>query len=185
MEIDLTKPTFTIMRAILYLVIFLLFVFGLLYVLTGWSYSDGERAGTVSKFSRRGFLFKTYEGVLNVGGFSGETGSLTPQFFDFSVKEDIVAAQITEAVKTGQRVTLHYEEKILKLPWNGDTKYYITSVEVVGMPMRPYGDQSAMPGYQQPQPSSPQVQTQPQAGQPAPQQQAVPAQVAPVDSVLR
>lgn len=163
------------MRGLLYFLLFLLIVFGVLYVLTGWSYSDGERAGTVSKFSRRGFVFKTYEGVLNVGGFSGETGSLTPQFFDFSVKDDAVSAKITEAVKTGQRVTLHYEEKIFRLPWNGETKYYITSVEIVGPPVRPYGgDTSAYPGYQQPnQMQSPQPEpAQPQVQQPAQQQPA-------------
>ena len=152
------------MRGLLYFLLFLLVIFGVLYALTGWSYSDGERAGTVSKFSRRGFLFKTYEGVLNVGGFSGETGSLTPQYFDFSVKDDVVANQITDAVKTGQRVTLHYEEKILKFPWNGETKYYITNVEIVGPAQRPYGDGSAYPGAQQ---TSPQQTTQPQTQQPA------------------
>ncbi|GAB2550993.1 hypothetical protein [Spirosoma aerophilum] len=160
------------MRGLLYFLLFLLVIFGVLYALTNWSYSDGERAGTVSKFSRRGFVFKTYEGVLNVGGFSGETGSLTPQYFDFSVKDDAVAAKVTDAVKTGQRVTLHYEEKILKFPWNGETKYYITDVEIVGPPARPYGDGSAYPGYQQgqPQPAQPQ-QTQPQNPQTAPVQQ--------------
>jgi hypothetical protein len=162
------------MRGLLYFLVFLLVIFGILYVLTGWSYSDGERAGTVSKFSRRGFVFKTYEGVLNVGGFSGETGSLTPQYFDFSVKEEAVGAKITEAVKTGQRVTLHYEEKILRLPWNGDTKYYITGVEFVGPPVRPYGDQSGVPGVQQGQPQ----QQLPQPAPPAPVEQ-------PIDSVLR
>ncbi|GAB3962325.1 hypothetical protein GCM10028805_63260 [Spirosoma harenae] len=156
------------MRGLLYFLLFLLVVFGILYALTGWSYSDGERAGTVSKFSRRGFLFKTYEGVLNVGGFSGETGSLTPQFFDFSVKDEAVAKQITDAVKTGQRVTLHYEEKIIKFPWNGETKYYITAVEEVGPAMRPYGDSSAYPGNQPGQPQTP-------AQQPAPTQQPVTA----------
>ncbi|GAB3507478.1 hypothetical protein GCM10027341_42110 [Spirosoma knui] len=151
------------MRGLLYFLLFLLVVFGILYALTGWSYSDGERAGTVSKFSRRGYLFKTYEGVLNVGGFSGETGSLTPQYFDFSVKDDNVAKQITDAVKTGQRVTLHYEEKILRFPWNGETKYYITNVEIIGPPQRPYGDASAYPGYQQGQSQQPQTQGQPSA----------------------
>lgn len=163
------------MRGILYFLLFLLVVFGILYILTGWSYSDGERAGTVSKFSRRGFIFKTYEGVLNVGGFSGETGSLTPQYFDFSVRDEAVATQITQAVKTGQRVTLHYEEKILKLPWNGDTKYYITGVEFIGPAPSPYGANPSYPGGQQ--------QTYPQQQQPQPPaQQPVQQQPAPVDS---
>lgn len=158
------------MRGILYFLLFLLIVFGVLYALTGWSYSDGERAGTISKFSRRGFVFKTYEGVLNVGGFSGETGSLTPQYFDFSVDDNAVASQITQAVKTGQRVTLHYEEKILKLPWNGETKYYITGVEVVGPTQQPYGTNPNYPGGQ---------------GQPANPQQSAPSQTpAPVDTTL-
>ncbi|MBO0937163.1 hypothetical protein J2I47_11450 [Fibrella sp. HMF5335] len=156
------------MRFFTYLLVFALLVLGVLYLLTGWSFSDGERAGTVSKFSRRGYLFKTYEGVLNVGGFSGETGSLTPQFFDFSVKDESTAQKITEAVRTGQRVTLHYEEKILRLPWNGDTKYYITNVEFVGgnrMQQLP-GDQSAVPGYQSGQPQPQPVQPQAQPAQP-------------------
>ncbi len=164
------------MRGLLYFLLFLLVVFGILYALTGWSYSDGERAGTISKFSRRGFLFKTYEGVLNVGGFSGETGSLTPQYFDFSVKEDAVATQITDAVKSGQRVTLHYEEKIIRLPWNGDTKYYITSVELIGPVARPYGDPSGYPGQQ--------GQMQPPPSPPAQPQPAAPAQPVPADSTL-
>lgn len=162
------------MRFFTYLLVFALLVLGVLYLLTGWSFSDGERAGTVSKFSRRGYLFKTYEGVLNVGGFSGETGSLTPQFFDFSVKDDATAQKITEAVRTGQRVTLHYEEKILRLPWNGDTKYYITNVEFVGgnpYQQRMPGDQSAMPGYQQAQPAAP-TPAQPQTQSATPQTQA-------------
>ena len=170
------------MRGLLYFLLFLLVVFGILFALTGWSYSDGERAGTISKFSRRGFLFKTHEGVLNVGGFSGETGSLTPQYFDFSVRDEAVATQIRDAVKSGQRVTLHYEEKIIRLPWNGETKYYITSMEVVGPAMRSNGDPSAYPGNQQqayPQTQQPPVQqTQPQQTTP------VQPQPVPVDSTL-
>ena len=161
------------MRGVLYFLLFLLVIIGVLYVLTGWSYSDGERAGTVSKFSRRGFVFKTYEGVLNVGGFSGETGSLTPQYFDFSVRDDAVATKITDAVKTGQRVTLHYEEKILKMPWNGETKYYITEVEIVGPAMNPYrgnpnypGGQNQPQGYQQPPMQQPQQGQTPAAREP-------------------
>ncbi|GAB3928179.1 hypothetical protein [Larkinella terrae] len=150
------------MRRFLFLFIFLLVVFGVIYYLTAWSYSDGERAGTISKYSRRGFMFKTWEGVLNVGGFSGETGSLTPQYFDFSVKDDSVAQQINQAVKTGQRVTLHYEEKLVKLPWNGETKYFVTGVEIVepqfrygapGQPVYPNPATPQTPSTQQTQPA--------------------------------
>ena len=157
------------MRRILIPLVILLLIFGVFYYLTAWSYSDGERAGTISKYSRRGYVFKTWEGVLNVGGFSGETGSLTPQYFDFSVKNDSVAQQINQAVKTGERVTLHYEEKLVKLPWNGETKYFVTGVEIVA-PQYRYGvpGQPAYPN--QPAPSTP------------PTQQALPA---PIDTARR
>ena len=36
------------------------------YFLFG-NYSDGYRAGTMIKFSKRGVMFKTYEGELNLG----------------------------------------------------------------------------------------------------------------------
>lgn len=146
------------MRRILIPLVILLLIFGVFYYLTAWSYSDGERAGTISKYSRRGYVFKTWEGVLNVGGFSGETGSLTPQYFDFSVKDDSVAQQINQAVKTGERVTLHYEEKLVKLPWNGETKYFVTGVEIVA-PQYRYGV-PGQPAYPN-QPASPATPTQP------------------------
>jgi hypothetical protein len=41
-------------------VLFSLYV-GLMFA---WSYSDGERAGILQKFSRKGWLCKTYEGEL-------------------------------------------------------------------------------------------------------------------------
>ena len=157
------------MRRILIPLVILLLIFGVFYYLTAWSYSDGERAGTISKYSRRGYVFKTWEGVLNVGGFSGETGSLTPQYFDFSVKNDSVAQQINQAVKTGERVTLHYEEKLVKLPWNGETKYFVTGVEIVA-PQYRYGV-PGQPAYPN-QPAAPATPTQP-------------APPAPVDTVGR
>jgi len=147
------------MRFLPFLLIILLLAFGVFYYLTVWSYSDGERAGTISKFSRRGYLFKTHEGILNVGGFSGETGSLVPQNFEFSVKDPLVAEKINEAVRTGQRVTLHYEEKLARLPWNGDTKYFVTKVEIIdtgnryGFPNQGYPNQPApQPTPVEPQP---------------------------------
>ena len=38
------------------------------------SYSDGYRAGTVTKLSKKGFIIKTYEGELNTGALAGGMG---------------------------------------------------------------------------------------------------------------
>ena len=106
------------------------------YISTGY-YSDGERAGTLSKFSRKGWIFKTYEGMLNEGGYSGETGTLTPRYWEFSTKEDSVVNKMRVALATGERVTLVYQEKFVKFPWNGDTKYLITDVIFLKKPTPP------------------------------------------------
>lgn len=130
------------------LLIIIAVVLGLLWVVSKWSYSDGERAGTISKLSHRGFVFKTWEGVLNEGGYSGETGTLTPRYWDFSVLErDSTIKELQHAMKTGERVTLKYEERVFKFPWNGDTKYFVTDVEFL---VRPQAPAQVFP--QQPQP---------------------------------
>jgi hypothetical protein len=113
----------------IFLVVFLLILLGALWFISTGYYSSGDRAGTISKFSERGYLFKTWEGQLMEGGYSGETGSLTPRFWDFSITQDSVVNKVREALATGERVTLIYQEKFVKFPWNGDTKYMVTDVE--------------------------------------------------------
>jgi hypothetical protein len=112
-----------IVTALLGLIIVGYLVFG--------SYSSGTRAGTVVKLSSRGVLIKTYEGQLNLGGFSGETGSPASSLWDFSVdngnKE--VIQQLEEASLNGRRVKLYYREKFYRFPWRGDTKYFIYKIE--------------------------------------------------------
>ncbi len=99
------------------------FVFG--------NYSEGTRAGTIVKLSNKGIVFKTVEGQLNLGGLSGETGSPATTLWDFSVKgsEDAVVKALEEASLNGHRIKLFYKEKFYRLPWQGDTRYYIYQVE--------------------------------------------------------
>jgi hypothetical protein len=115
------------------IIIILILAFVGWYVSTGY-FSSGERAGTISKLSERGYIFKTNEGVLNEGGYSGETGTLTPRYWDFSAIEDSVVLKLKSALSSGERITLVYHEKFLKFPWNGDTKYFI--IDVLFLPKR-------------------------------------------------
>jgi hypothetical protein len=105
------------------------------YVSAGY-YSKGERAGTVSKLSEKGYIFKTYEGVLNEGGYSGETGTLQPRYWDFSAKEDSVVNKLRNAMQTGERITITYHEKFFIFPWNGDTEYFIIDVDFLPKPQQ-------------------------------------------------
>ena len=117
----------------LFLFLFLLLVVGgfALYV---WStlrlsYSDGERAGYIQKFSHKGWLCKTWEGELAMANLPGTL----QQTFQFSVRDSAVADQINRSM--GQRVALHYEQhKGVPTSCFGETEYYVTRVEPVKGP---------------------------------------------------
>ena len=99
---------------------------GYTWVVLNWSYSSGERAGYVQKFSNKGWFCKTWEGELAMVTMPG---TLTEKF-EFSVRDAEVAKKLNESM--GQRVSLHYEQHI-GVPTNcfGETQYYVSSVRVV------------------------------------------------------
>jgi len=94
-----------------------------------WSYSEGERAGVLQKFSKRGWICKTYEGELAMY----VVGGVAPQIWNFSSRDAAVIEQLRAAV--GKQVRLHYEEhRGLPTDCFGETDYFVTRVEVVGDP---------------------------------------------------
>lgn len=86
------------------------------------SYSEGYRAGELIKFSRKGVVFKTWEGELSQGVSEA-------QRFEFSVeeKENQVISDLKDL--QGKMVKLTYKERYATFPWMGDTKYYVILVE--------------------------------------------------------
>ena len=92
----------------------------------GLSYSDGERAGVLQKFSRKGWICKTYEGELAVS----YTPGMAPVLWYFSVRDEAVAAKIKEV--QGKRVVLHYDEhRGVPTDCFGETQYYVDGVRVI------------------------------------------------------
>lgn len=83
------------------------------------------------KGSEKGYVFKTYEGQLNTGGFSEGDGDMTSSIWNFSVRrgDDEILDQLKNANK--EMVRLYYDEKFIRIPVLGDTKYFITKVETV------------------------------------------------------
>jgi len=126
------------MRKWVIFAVFLAIVFGILYYITFGYYSEGKRGGYVTRLSNRGYLFKTYEGELRMGGLFEGDGTMNSSQWVFSVsgKNKDAISKLEEAIKNGHRVSLTYEEKFFKLPWNGDTKFFVTDVEVLG-PAKP------------------------------------------------
>jgi hypothetical protein len=94
------------------------------YVYRTWEVSDGTRVGTLFKISRKGLVFKTFEGQLHLAG----SAMMSPQStWDFSVKDDATYQQIQ--LFEGKPVKCHYKELINPFPWQGDTKYLVFRVE--------------------------------------------------------
>jgi len=69
-----------------------------------WSYSEGERAGVLQKFSKKGWICKTYEGELA----QYVVGGVAPQLWYFSTRDEKVAQQLSGAV--GEQIRVHYTE---------------------------------------------------------------------------
>ncbi len=96
-----------------------------------WAYAEGERAGVLQKFVRRGWLCKTQEGeiALYYGGGQYLGPGTSPQLWDFSVRDNSVAAQLTSAV--GHRVQLHYTEHPgVPTACFADTRYFVDRVTI-------------------------------------------------------
>ena len=95
------------------------------FVLT-WSYSRGERAGFVQKFSKKGVVVKTWEGELLMVTLPG----VMPERWEFTVRDDAVAARINALM--GKRIALSYEQHIgVPTTIFGETGYFVTSVREV------------------------------------------------------
>ena len=96
------------------------------------TYSEGVRSGVVVKISRKGVLFKTWEGQLNLMTFGAvRSQNMISESFDFSVagNNDDVVRELESASLSGERVSLFYEERFATFPWRGDTRYFVIRVE--------------------------------------------------------
>lgn len=92
-----------------------------------WTYSEGTRAGYLIKISKKGVVFKTYEGQLNLGGFQSDAASgLAGNIWNFSVYKDAIYQELQQ--NEGNKVVLHYRQKYKSMPWQGKTDYFIYKI---------------------------------------------------------
>jgi hypothetical protein len=127
----MVKPTQPPSAAVLWLKRFLIFllvtpiVLAALYLafVLNWSYSDGERAGYLQKFSRKGWICKTYEGELAMSSVPG----LAPILWSFSVSDEAVAKKINALL--GKKIVVHYREyRNLPTDCFGETAYFVDAI---------------------------------------------------------
>ena len=127
----MVKPSQPPSAAVLWLKRFLIFllvtpiVLAALYLafVFNWTYSDGERAGYLQKFSRKGWICKTYEGELAVSSVPG----LAPILWSFSVSDEAVAKKINGLL--GKKIVVHYREyRNLPTDCFGETAYFVDAI---------------------------------------------------------
>jgi hypothetical protein len=89
-----------------------------------WAYSEGDRAGVLQKFSRKGWVCKTWEGELAQYVVPG----MAPQIWLFSVRDSAIAEQLGKQV--GEKLRIHYTEH-RGIPVNcfGETSYFATRLD--------------------------------------------------------
>lgn len=125
------------MKRVLLWVVGPITLIGLLAVLFLYfaSYSEGVRAGAVIKLSKKGVVFKTWEGQLGLNSFGAvKSDNQLSEVFEFSVEkgQDSLYHQLEEVSLSGERINLYYVERYAVLPWRGSTKYFVEKVERSG-----------------------------------------------------
>jgi len=123
-DFHLTRKRKLIIAGILLtpIVLFVLYTWSALQ----WSYSEGERAGYVQKFSKKGWICKTWEGELAIVSIPGTMS----EKFNFTVRDDGVAERINQSL--GKRVAISYQQhKGVPTTCFGETEYYVVAVRVV------------------------------------------------------
>ncbi len=100
-----------------------LFVYGRYYFVFG----SGVKAGTLNYVVKKGYIFKTYEGVLIMEGFRTERqGTLQSNQFVFSVDNANLADSLMRL--SGRHVELKYNEYIGTLPWRGYSNFIVEEI---------------------------------------------------------
>ncbi len=96
------------------------------YIYRNYTISEGTRTGVLYKISKKGVMFKTYEGQLLLAGSVMMTQQST---WDFSAKN----SSVYEALQKyeGKTVKCYYRQKVDAFPWQGDTDYIVEKVEPV------------------------------------------------------
>lgn len=111
-------------------------------LLTGcFDYSDGDRTGTITKFSRKGIFCKTWEGEMNLGGMRKQTNldskgnyagtSMVANVWQFTVedKDANIIPKIQESMQSGNVVTLHYRQELASICRSDSDNYFVNSIK--------------------------------------------------------
>ena len=95
-------------------------------------YQESNIKGRIADVSLRGSVFKTYEGKLLSYDVVSE-GNVREKEFEFTVDDDSLAHTLGTLKQTPIAVQLNYKEYKSSVPWRGETKYIVTSIDTVNI----------------------------------------------------
>jgi len=101
---------------------------GFIYFKFYFVFGEGVKAGELNRIVYKGYVFKTYEGILIQAGYNNQshTSGVQSNTFDFSVADEKVAHQLETCA--GKHIQVHYKEYKGTLPWRGMQKYVVDSI---------------------------------------------------------
>jgi len=96
-----------------------------------WNYffvfAEGVKSGELNYLTKKGNIFKTYEGKLIQSGLRSQTpGSIQSYEFEFSVVDDSIASVLM--TNSGNYFDLHYKEYKNKVPWRGYSVFVVDKI---------------------------------------------------------
>ena len=97
-------------------------------------FGEGVKAGVLNRIVYKGYVFKTYEGIIIqdginskvVGGNAGGT-AIQSNEFRFSVEDKAIADSLMYHCG-GKKVQLHYKEYKGALPWRGQEVFVVDGI---------------------------------------------------------
>jgi hypothetical protein len=96
------------------------------YMWRSYTVSEGSRSGILVKISKKGYIFKTFEGQIQLAGMQMMTPEST---WLFSAKNEAVYLQLQNL--EGKMVKCYYRQVEDAFPWQGDTDYIVDKIEAI------------------------------------------------------
>ncbi len=96
------------------------------------AYKDGEVTGKIVSFSKRGVLFKTYEGILLTDSEVEANGDKLANGtnWEFTVpKDNAPAINALEEAVPEERLKIKFREKYFRFFWQADSRHVVQKVE--------------------------------------------------------
>ncbi len=98
----------------------------------GAGYSDGKRSGVITKFSRKGLIWKSWEGEMIQGGLrvvaTKDGDQAQANVWAFHVPEGPFVDRISRAMDAGRPITIHYREWAVS-PCSQNSDYDVVAIE--------------------------------------------------------